>query len=357
VTHDLTPESGRVPRAGRVSKRALVASVVVVALSVGILSRMADLSTVWERVAGIDVTELLVLGAVAIASLLAYGLVLMSVMPGLRFSQATVVSQSSTAVANTVPAGGAVGIGVSYRFYTSWGFTPAAVGRNVVVTGVWNLLAKMVLPVVALVIIVAGGGSHGGLLAAALVGVLALVVIVAGGAVVLSSEAGARRLGSWIGRVGERVLRIARRPGLGDVGAAAVRLRRDTIDLLRRRGVRLSAAMLASHLSVFAVLLFSLRATGVTSAHVGPAEILASFALVRLASAVPVMPGGAGVVETGLAGALIAAGGQHSAVVAGVLVFRALTYLLPIPVGIATYVVWRTRTSWHRSVPAATAPV
>jgi hypothetical protein len=51
-------------------------------------------------------------------------------------------------------------------------------------------------------------------------------------------------------------------------------------------------------------------------------------------------------VELGLTGALVADGGGRSAVVAGVLVFRALTYLVPIVVGALTYVIWRRRRSW-----------
>jgi len=63
--------------------------------------------------------------------------------------------------------------------------------------------------------------------------------------------------------------------------------------------------------------------------------------LARLATAVPVTPGGVGVVEAVLIGGLVAAGGAKAEVVAAVLVFRALTWLLPIPVGVGTYLWWR----------------
>jgi putative heme transporter len=42
-----------------------------------------------------------------------------------------------------------------------------------------------------------------------------------------------------------------------------------------------------------------------------------------------------------LIGGLVAAGGARPQVVAAVLVYRALTWLLPIPVGIGTYLWWR----------------
>lgn len=70
-------------------------------------------------------------------------------------------------------------------------------------------------------------------------------------------------------------------------------------------------------------------------------QVLAAFAFIRLVSALPITPGGLGVVELGLTAALIAAGGDRAEVVAGVLVYRVLTYLLPIPFGALTYVAWR----------------
>jgi uncharacterized membrane protein YbhN (UPF0104 family) len=103
----------------------------------------------------------------------------------------------------------------------------------------------------------------------------------------------------------------------------------------------LTLATLVSHVSLFLVLLLSLRSVGVTAEQAAWQEILAAFAFVRLISALPITPGGLGVVELGYSAALVAAGGDRATVLAGILVFRALTYLLPIPWGILTYLRWR----------------
>ena len=71
-------------------------------------------------------------------------------------------------------------------------------------------------------------------------------------------------------------------------------------------------------------------------------------------TAIPFTPGGLGVVELALITGLSAAGGDRAEVAAAVLVFRALTYVLRIPIGLATYVFWRRNKSWRR--PAGTAP-
>jgi uncharacterized protein (TIRG00374 family) len=97
------------------------------------------------------------------------------------------------------------------------------------------------------------------------------------------------------------------------------------------------------------VLLLALRFVGVSEDQVGWIEVLAVFAFARLLTAIPFTPGGLGVIELALITGLAAAGGDRAAVAAGVLIFRALTYVLPIPLGLLTYVYWRRNTSWRRA--------
>ncbi len=52
-------------------------------------------------------------------------------------------------------------------------------------------------------------------------------------------------------------------------------------------------------------------------------------------------PGGLGVVELGLTGALVSFGGSRVDVVASVLLYRALTYVPPIAFGGVCLLVWR----------------
>ena len=90
---------------------------------------------------------------------------------------------------------------------------------------------------------------------------------------------------------------------------------------------------LASHLTLWLVLLACLRATGVSQAQVPWQTSLAAFAFVRLLTALPITPGGLGITELGLVG-ILAAGAGHQAsaqVTAAVLLYRAVTYLPPSP--------------------------
>jgi uncharacterized membrane protein YbhN (UPF0104 family) len=160
-------------------------------------------------------------------------------------------------------------------------------------------------------------------------------------ALMLRSEEVARRFGLLAGRVATRLLGLVRRPPVAGWELATVKFR--TVGLVQRRWVAITVTSLVSHLSLFLVLLVTLRHVGVSDAEVSWAEVLAVFAFARLATAIPLTPGGAGFVEAVLIGGLVAAGGARPQVVAAVLVYRALTWLLPIPVGIGTYLWWRRR--------------
>jgi uncharacterized membrane protein YbhN (UPF0104 family) len=70
-------------------------------------------------------------------------------------------------------------------------------------------------------------------------------------------------------------------------------------------------------------------------------EAFAAWALVRLLGSLPITPGGIGVVELGLTGALVGFGGANDAVVAAVLLYRVLTVVPTLVLGLLAGVVWR----------------
>ena len=91
------------------------------------------------------------------------------------------------------------------------------------------------------------------------------------------------------------------------------------------------------------VLLACLRGVGLSQAQVPWQTSLAAFAFVRLVTALPLTPGGLGITELGLVG-ILAAGvgpGAGAQVTAAVLLYRAVTYLPPIPLGAAAYLMWQ----------------
>ena len=332
-------DPARPPRWRRVLRGAL-SFAVVAAIFYGLL-RDTDLAEVGRALADMTPLELGGLLLVTLWNTVTYWLVLTSALPGLSLRQAAISSTTSTAVANTVPGGAAFGVVTTSAMYASWGVPAPAIARAVVVTGVWNTFVKLGMPVVALALLAVAGEAGAGLVGAALAGVAVLAFAVAVFALMLRSEALARQVGSRLATLASRALRLLRRREVGDWGEAAVRFRRDTIGLLHEKWVPLTLATLVSHISLYVVLLVALRDVGVSEQEVSWAEVLGAFAFVRLLTALPITPGGVGVVELGLTAALVVAGGKQAEVVAAVLVVRGLTYLLPVPFGALTYLLWR----------------
>jgi uncharacterized membrane protein YbhN (UPF0104 family) len=321
----------------------LVAVAVVAVVYVGLLPRLVDVDQVWATLRAMTWLELVTLVAAAVWNLVSYLLPQLAALPGLSLGQAAMESHTSTAVGNLLPAGQAVGMGVTYRFYSSYGFGGGPIALSLLVQGVWNNFLKLGMPILALGLLVLSGDGAGDLAPAAVVGLVLFLLALAGFAFGLSGERRAARLGRALASAAAALRRLVRRPGRPDWERGAVAFRAQAITLLRGRWHWLTLTTLVSHLSLFLVLLLALRHVGVSEAEVSWIEALAAFALVRLLSAFPLTPGGLGVVELGLAAALVLAGGQEAPVVAAVLVFRVLTLLLPIPIGALTFWLWRRR--------------
>jgi uncharacterized protein (TIRG00374 family) len=119
------------------------------------------------------------------------------------------------------------------------------------------------------------------------------------------------------------------------------RFRSDAIGLLRARWHWLTLATLAGHLTVYLVLIVTLRAVGVSADEVSLAESFAAWSIVRVLGAIPILPGGVGVVEIGLTTALLGFGGDEAEVLARVLIYRFLTVVVPLLCGAVAGAMWR----------------
>ena len=70
-------------------------------------------------------------------------------------------------------------------------------------------------------------------------------------------------------------------------------------------------------------------------------EAFAAWSLARILGSIPITPGGIGVVELSLTAALIGFGGNNAGVVAAVLVYRFLTIVPSLVLGMVAAGVWR----------------
>ena len=332
----------------------VIALAVVGVIFVYFLPRIVDYGEVWATIRAMTWLELATLAALAVWNQATYVLVEMSGRPGLGSRQAAKITQTSTAVANTLPGGVALGAGLQSAMYVSYGFIPSDIAISLTLTGTWNTFAKLGMPILALGLLVIGGEANAGLVAASLIGLAILVGAIMAFAIVLRSEKGAAAVGRRLGALVSFMGRFRGRAPRQDWSVAAVDFRRRIIELLRKQWAQLTLATAISHVTLYLVLLLALRHVGVSNDSVSWQQAFASFAFVRLLSAVPITPGGLGVVELGLTATLVAAGGEEALVVAAILIYRLLTFVLPIPVGAISYVLWRREITRRTGHPALT---
>ncbi|MDX6552994.1 MAG: putative heme transporter, partial [Gaiellales bacterium] len=202
----------RIKRA-RTRKRRLiggaVALIVVAAVFVNLLPRIASYSSVLDVVGSLEPKWIAALIGIAIVNTATFGPPWMAAMRGLNYQRSMVLTQTSTALASAIPGGDAVGIAVSWAMLRGWGFDQHAVAIAVLLTGVWNQLTNVLLPAAALLLLTLTGETQPLLATASVLGLIVMTVVIGVIVAVLWGERQARWVGEMICRVVSWVLRVA----------------------------------------------------------------------------------------------------------------------------------------------------
>src|SRR3954451_24481374 len=191
--------------------RRLIGPLFSVALLVGVffwfLPKFTSIADVWSSVQSMTWIETAILLLAAIWNLATYQFVVLSTMPGMTFGQATVSTETTTAVSNTVLGGAAISLGLTYAMNSSWGFSRSRTSVSLLVSGLFNNFAKLGLPVLALALVAFSSTPTTGRLLAGIAGMAGLVAAVVLLWLLLRSQASAARLGRIMGSVASAILR------------------------------------------------------------------------------------------------------------------------------------------------------
>jgi putative heme transporter len=314
---------------------------VVAATFVYVLPRIADYGEVWGVVRDLSLRGIGLLILATVLNLVTFAPPWMVALPHLGFRRAFVLTQASTASTYVAPGGAAVGVALAFAILRSWGFPSRQVGLAAAVTGIWNQFALLGFPAVALALLTIQEEQNALLQTVALIGLAVFVIAASAFVVGLSTPELARFVGDSAARLTNWVLRLFRHGAVGWTGESFVRFRNDAVGLLGRRWHVLTLATLAGQLTVFVLLLVSLRVLDVSAGEVSAVEAFAAWSLVRLLGSLPITPGGIGIVEVGLITALVGFGGHNAEVVAAVLVYRFLTIVPTLLLGLIGGATWQ----------------
>jgi uncharacterized membrane protein YbhN (UPF0104 family) len=300
-------------------------------------------TTIGATLGAIPVIGLAGLVLIWALGLLAHTTTLTAALPGLTRRRALGLSLTGSAVSNVLPLGGAAGVALNYRMARTWGYDRSQFAAYTVVTNVWDILSKLALPLLALpvLLLTARTAVVNQLIGPVAVATVALALVASLVLATFLSPRTAHFVGTGAERLTDAVLRGCGSQRRMPLHQHLTGLQSGCSLLVRQSWRRLTLGMSLYIGSLLILLWGCLQLTG---AGLSPTAVLAGFAVERLLTLPGLTPGGAGVVEVGLSSALLLLGGLPAGVVAGVLLYRAFTFGLEIPVGgIGLLAWWWTR--------------
>jgi uncharacterized membrane protein YbhN (UPF0104 family) len=327
--------------------------VVLVAVFGFVIPQLADYDKVLEYIGEITTQEWAVLAALAGWFLMAYPIVLAQILRSARLRETFANHMTGTAITNSVPSGGALALPLNYAMYLSWGFTPESISATLLGAGVWDWLARISLPVIAVIGVAIVGEAIWWMWVVTVVGVAIVAIMVFTLVKVVGSESAAERLASFVDRMASRVLgRLNKEnPGVHDM---VMQFRLDLKGIVSDRAWRLTWSTISNHVAMAALFTASVYAVGISTDQIAVPWVVLAFTLGRFLVMIPVSPGGLGLVDLGWIG-ILTLGWQMTSgepvdtdrIAAGVLLFRGLSLLPPIPIGMASWLFWRANKSWR----------
>ena len=329
------PEAEDKPKFGKQQIVAgIITLVILIVVFAVVLPQLGDYDAAWDAIQGMETWELLVIVGATVAMVFIYALPFQAALPGLRFWQAFQVRQVSFMISNVVPMGGAFGLAVQFRYLQQYGYASAPATAVIGITSTWNTFVTLLLPVSALILLALTGQANmeamGITVVASAVAIGAIILF----ALILRDESLARKVGGWADDAIGWFAGVIKRDIDVDATAGIVSFRSSIIDVVRERWLLITVANVGQQLAQFSILYLAVVALqGSWFDPIGPVEALAAFAFGRLATFVPVPPGGLGTVDALITSILQAFGLDNNSALAATMIWRAATFFPQIIIG------------------------
>ena len=339
---DVGPPPVSVPVAGAPSRRAaLMRTGVIVGVLfvvfVIILPRYIDYSEVLAAFQALEPQEILLMTILGIVAWVASGLVFWALIPGLSVSRGTQSWLILSGIGSSIPLG-PWNMGVLWVVERGWGIPNRVATSGIALYGIVNEISRLFLPLAAVIILIATnqmptGSTNQFVWLVTIIGIVAFFVGIGLIVGIVRSE----RLAEWIGNHAQRLvgwlLKRLGRTGVPDVHGLTLRFREQLGEIIRTRGLLSLLVSIGSYLVWAVVFIVAQRVCGVPESALPTAGIFAVYAIVMVITIVPISPGGAGVPELlYISGLTTIAGDEwNAAITAGVFLFRAYQWFLPIP--------------------------
>jgi uncharacterized protein (TIRG00374 family) len=297
-----------------------------------VLPQIAGTRKALKVLGQVHLTYLVMALGLEMAAIVAYAFLTRAVLP--REGSPSVpsllrVQLSTLAVSHVVPGGTAAGSPLGYRLLTAAGVDGPDAAFALATQGLGSAVVLNGLLWIALVVSIPLNGFNPLYLTAAVVGVVAI-----GGFAVLIVllTRGEERSATVLSSIAARIPFIDAAQVNDLVHRLATRIRQLGTD--RELLVRAGSWAAANWLLDAASLWVFIAAYGY---RVSPVGLLVAFGLANVLAAIPITPGGLGVVEAVLTSTLVGFGTPSSVALLGVATYRLVNFWLPIPIGGLAY--------------------
>ncbi len=336
-------------------RKALAPILILVILgTLGVFQREV-LADIFARLIELPRIRLVPLALAALAMVCTRGFFLCACSPGVTLRQAIMTDQSALAAGyGIVLGGGAVGTGMRIHMFTSWGIAHLTIASSIIATAVVPSFTTWGLPSLLLIGPALRGTASSEQTLAVAVGIPLIIVSFVFWWLALRSSTLFSTVGRFTGSV--RSYLLAKIPLRFSTARAAVErtqplafsieMRNDLVQLLRGRWVVIFTASVSTLTAGFTCLWTSSVVFDVEGLTFR--EALVVFSLVRVVIALSPIPGGTGLAEVGLIVLLERAGVSTIDATGMTLLYRFLTWFLPIVVGSAIW--WRYNHSRPRQL-------
>jgi hypothetical protein len=250
-------------------------------------------------------------------------------------------------VAHVVPAGTLGTAALGYKLFTTEGISPNDATVMMAAKGIGSTVVLNVLLWLSLVVSIPLAGFQPIYGTVAIIGTIVLAGV---GLLIFGVTRGARRASLIVRAVGDRI------PGLsGEKVERAVMEAAKSFALLARDKRVMAWALLWASLN-WLLDAASLWCFVAAFGHfANPVELFAAYGIANVAGALPLTPGGLGVVDSITPLLLVGFGVTRSVATLGVLGWRMVNFWLPIPTGAVAFVSLKVtpESSWIKSVRSA----
>lgn len=259
---------------------------------------------------------------------------------------------ASNALSRVVPGGAAPGGALQYRMLKDGEADPAEAASGLTAVSLLSTATLFAIPVLAIPTIVFGQPVPEGLAQAAWIGGVLFVALAGISAWLLTSDRGVHIIGrsvAWLRR------HVGRRPGT-DGRALGRDLVEERNKIRTALGAKWGRALFASAGKWGFDYLCLIAALSAVGASPRPTLVLLAYTAAQILGMIPITPGGVGFVEAGLAGTLALAGVGAADAALATLIYRLISFWLPLPAGLLAWGLFRTRLK-HRFAKLARPPL